>query len=278
MKITSSITILSVVLLQAFMSPILQGAVVNVQLNVSTADGFSIRESGGSALRGALVKIGVFVNTTNGSALSAGEVAALFTGQSTFSGGVTSLLGSFVEIGEAKFGSGLANGSGESGAALRDLTGVTTSYPFGAPYEYNSNEASGTFRRNWLDKTLPIQNANVTPSPFTSINNTKLTGLAVSLIAFNGSTVANSTELLVARNSVDTEVLPNAEGETSNFGLESSSELILGTFTGTPSSGYFQTIPEPGTISLVLLGMGILTSRCFRKPEHLNHKPIQPLK
>lgn len=260
--------VLWLIFLHAPLSPILQGATVNVNLNVSTADGYVINNSANSALgSGSLVKIGVFVNTATGAFLSGTNVAALFTGQSTFSEGVTSLLGSFVEIGEAKIGFGLANGSGVDGAVLNSLTGATTSHPFGtAPYEYSNTADAGTFRRNWLDNTLPIQNSNVGSSPFNSINNTKLNGLAVSLIAFNGSTVGASTELLVARNSVLSEFLPSAEGDVANFGLDKDSELILGIFNATGTdSGNFQTIPEPGITSLVLLGMGILTTRCFRK-------------
>ena len=130
--------------------------------------------------------------------------------------------------------------------------------------------ADGTFRRNWLDNTLPIQNSNVGSSPFNSISNTKLNGLAVSLIAFNGSTISGSTELLVARNTVLSESLPSTDGDSVTFGLDGSSELII----GTASSAAFQTIPEPSSISLALLGGAVLFARRLRNQSTQPHNLI----
>jgi len=233
-----------------------QAAVVNVNLNVTTADGFAIQDQSSAGLiAGNLIKIGVFVNTTSGAALSGSEITSLFTSQSDFAAGRDSLLASFVEIGEARIGFGLANGSGVDGAVLNGLTGATTDHPFGTtPFEYANGLDAGTFRRNWLDNTMQIQNSNVGTSPFNSIANTKLNGLQVSLIAFNASTLSGATELMVARNSVSTEALPSAEGDSVTFGLDASSELLVGS-SGTAA---FLTIPEPGTTSLVCLASALL--------------------
>ena len=238
-------------------SSVAYSATVNVNLNVSTPDGFTLRDSAGNNLSdGSLVKLGVFVNTSNGAGLNDSSVTGLYNPGSSYSQNTANILANFIQIGEGKINFGMVNGLvvGQLG-----LAGAVADY-LTDPFTFTSEYAIGGFNRGWYDNTLAIQNSNVGTAPFNSLTNTKLVGLQVAAIVFNGSTVIGSTEFLIARNNVATEFLPSSDGDSVTFSLASaSSDLLVGTAV---SSTAFQTIPEPSTVSLFLIGsMAILRSR-----------------
>jgi hypothetical protein len=202
------------------------------------------------------VKLGVFVNTTSGLQLNNASVQGLYNASSTYNQNTTSILANFIQIGEGMINFGLANGL--AGGQLGSEAGATQNYRTD-PFTYSSEFGLGAFNRSWLDNTLSIQDVNVVPAPFNSLANTKLAGLQVAAIVFNGSTVAGSTEFLVARNNVVTEVLPSETGQSATFSLASaSSDLLVGTAVGSTA---FQTIPEPSTMTLSLIGSIVLLRR-----------------
>jgi hypothetical protein len=238
-------------------SSVVNSATVNVNLGVSTADGFTLRDSAGADLTsGSLVKLGVFVNTTSGAQLTNASVQGLYNALSTFNQNTTSILANFIQIGEGKINFGLANGL--AGGQLGTEAGATENY-LTDPFTFTSERGSGAFNRSWLDNTLSIQDANIGLAPYNSLANTKLVGLQVAAIVFNGSTVDGSTEFLVARNNIATEVLPSESGASVTFSLASgSSDLLVGTAVGSTA---FQTIPEPSTMALSLIGSIALLRR-----------------
>jgi hypothetical protein len=231
-------------------SSVVNSATVSVSFLASTPGGFTLRDSAGADLTsGSLVKLGVFVNTTSGTQLSNDSVRGLYNANSTFNQNATSILANFIQIGEGKIDFGMANGlvAGQLGAEA----GATQDY-LNDPFTFISGLGLGAFNRSWIDGTLNILDANVGSGPFNSLANTKLVGLQVGAIVFNGSTVAGSTELLVARNNSVNEVLPSESGSSVTFSLASaSSDLLIGTAVGSTA---FQTIPEPSTITLSLIG------------------------
>jgi hypothetical protein len=238
-------------------SSVVNSATVNVNLGVSTAGGFALKDSAGADLAsGSLVKLGVFVNTASGAQLTNASVQGLYNALSTFNQNTTSILANFIQIGEGKINFGLANGL--AGGQLGSEAGATENY-LTDPFTFTSEFGSGAFNRSWLDNTLSIQDASVGSAPYNSLANTKLVGLQVAAIVFNGSTVAGSTEFLVARNNVVTEALPSESGTSVTFSLASaSSDLLIGTAVGATA---FQTIPEPSTMALSLIGSIALLRR-----------------
>lgn len=239
-------------------SSVAYSATVNVNLNASTAAEFLLRDSAGNNLiDGSLVKLGVFVNTNNGTALSDSSVTGLYNPGSTYSQNTANILANFIQIGVGQINYGMANGLAVG--LLGTAFGAGADY-LTDPYTFTDGYATGGFNRSWADNTLAIQNANVGVAPFNSLTNTKLVGLQVAAIVFNGSTVNNSTEFLIARNSVASEILPSSDGDAVTFSLASaSSNLLVGTAVGSTA---FQTIPEPSAVSLFLIGsMAILRSR-----------------
>ena len=244
-------------------SSVVNSATVNVNLSASTPDGFILRDSAGANLiSGSLVKLGVFVNTTTGAQLSNTSVSGLYNGISTYNQNTTNILANFIQIGEGRINFGMANGLA---AGQLGLVGAEADY-LTDPFVFTSEFGAGAFNRSWADNTLGIQDANIGLAPFNSLANTKLVGLQVAAIVFNGSTVADSTEFLVARNNVVLEALPSDSGSSVTFSLASaSSDLLVGTAVGSTA---FKTIPEPSTVSLFLIGsIAILRSR--KQPSKL---------
>jgi hypothetical protein len=243
-------------------------ATVNVGTTATVADGFKLQGSDSVALAtGSLVKVGVFVNTTTGAALTGSAITGLFDVNRAFGLNVSSLLGSFIQIGEAKIGYGLANGKYADGAGVLVSIGAEQDYlDSAAPFQYTDAFGDGVFTRNWVDNSLSLQTLNVGSAPFDSVANTKLSGLQLALIAFNGSSVGSSTELIVARNAVSTELLPGEEGNSATFAVNSASELLVGSAVGTTA---FLSVPEP--THLPLLGLTILAA-IRRRVSHLKAK------
>jgi hypothetical protein len=237
-------------------SSVVNSATVNVNLGVSTPEGFTLKNSAGADLSsGSLVKLGVFVNTTSGSELNNASVQGLYNASSTYNQNTTSILANFIQIGEGMINFGLANGlkAGQLG-----LVGAEADY-LTDPFTFTSGYGSGAFNRSWTDNSLSIQDVNVGLGLYNSLANTKLVGLQVAAIVFNGSTVAGSSEFLVARNNVVTEALPSESGASVAFSLASgSSDLLIGTAIGSTA---FQTIPEPSTMTLSLIGSIALLRR-----------------
>ena len=238
-------------------SSVVNSATVNVNLGASTAEGFKLKDSAGADLTsGSLVKLGVFVNTTSGLQLNNASVQGLYSAIGTYNQNTTSILANFIQIGEGKINFGMANGlvAGQLGFLGAEADYLTD------PFTFTSEFGPGAFNRTWADNTLSIQDANVGLGPYNSLANTKLVGLQVAAIVFNGSTVAGSTEFLVARNNVSLEALPSESGSSVTFSLASaSSDLLVGTAVGSTA---FKTIPEPSTVSLFLIGsIAILRSR-----------------
>jgi hypothetical protein len=228
---------------------VVNSATVNVNLSVSTPDGFTLQNSDGANLSsGSLVKLGVFVNTTSGLQLNNASVQGLYNASSTYNQNTTSILANFIQIGEGKINFGMANGLA---AGQLGFVGAVADY-LTDPFTFTSEFGPGAFNRGWTDNALSIQDANVGLGLFNSLANTKLVGLQVAAIVFNGSTVAGSSEFLVARNNVATEALPSDSGASVTFSLASgSSDLLIGTAVGSTA---FQTIPEPSTMTLYLIG------------------------
>ena len=228
---------------------VVNSATLNVNLTVSTPDGFTLKNSAGADLSsGSLVKLGVFVNTTSGVQLNNASVQGLYNASSTYNQNTTSILANFIQIGEGKINFAMANGL--KAGQLR-FVGAEADY-LTDPFTFSSEWGPGAFNRTWADNTLSIQDANVGLGPYNSLANTKLAGLQVAAIVFNGSTVVGSTEFLVARNNVALEALPSDSGSSVTFSLASaSSDLLVGTAIGSTA---FQTIPEPSTMTLSLIG------------------------
>ena len=250
----------SLVLAMTFMflvNPAGHCATVAVGTTVVVPGSFKLQGSDSVALAtGSLVKLGVFVNTTTGAALTGSAITGLFDVNRAFGLNVSSLLGSFIQIGEAKIGYGLANGQYAEGAGVLASIGAEQDYlDSAAPFQYTDGFGDGVFTRNWVDNALSLQTSNVGSSPFNSVANTKLSGLQLALIAFNGSSVGSSTELIVARNAVSTELLPGEEGNSATFAVNSASELLLGSAVGATA---FNAIPEP--THLPLLGLTLLAA------------------
>jgi len=235
-------------------------ATVNVGTTATVADRFKLQGSDSVALAsGSLIKLGVFVNTTTGAALTGSSITSLFDVNRAFGLNVSALLGSFIQIGEAKIGYGLANGQYADGNGVLATIGAGQDYlDSAAPFQYTDSFGDGVFTRNWVDNTLSLQTENVGVSPFNSVANTKLSGLQLALIAFNGSSVGASTELIVARNTVPTEVLPGEDGNGATFGVNAASELLVGTAVGTTAINAVSSIPEP--THLPLLGLTLLAA------------------
>ena len=235
-------------------------ATVNVGTTATVSDGFKLQGSDGLALgTGSLVKLGVFVNTTTGAALAGSDITNLFDANRAFGLNVSALLGSFIEIGQAKIGYGLANGQYANGNGTLASIGAEQDYlDSAAPFQYTDSFGDGVFTRNWVDNSLSLQTSNVGSAPFNSVATTKLSGLQLALIAFNATSVGGSTELIVARNTVSTEVLPGAEGDSATFAVNSLSELLVGSAVGTTAINAVSSIPEP--THLPLLGLTILAA------------------
>jgi hypothetical protein len=235
-------------------------ATVNVGTTATVSDGFKLQGSDSVALAtGSLVKLGVFVNTTTGAALAGSDITSLFDVNRAFGLNVSALLGSFIQIGEAKIGYGLANGQYAEGAGVLASIGAEQDYlDSAAPFQFTDSFGDGVFIRNWVDNSLSLQTSNVGSFPFNSVANTKLSGLQLALIAFNGASVGGSTELIVARNTVSTEVLPGAEGDSATFAVNSVSELLVGSAVGSTAFNALSSIPEPTHLSL--LGLTILAA------------------
>jgi hypothetical protein len=237
-------------------SPVVNSATVNVNLGASTAEGFKLKDSAGADLTsGSLVKLGVFVNTTSGLQLNNASVQGLYSAIGTYNQNTTSILANFIQIGEGKINFGMANGlvAGQLGFLGAEANYLTD------PFTFTSEFGPGAFNRTWADNTLSIQDASVGLGPYNSLANTRLVGLQVAAIVFNGSTVAGSTEFLVARNNVALEALPSESGSSITFSLASaSSDLLVGTAVGSTA---FQTIPEPSTMALSLIGSIALLRR-----------------
>ena len=235
-------------------------ATVSVGTTVSLPTNFRLQGSDSVALAtGSLVKLGVFVNTTTGAALTGSAITGLFDVNRAFGLNVSSLLGSFIEIGEAKIGFGLGNGQYAGGDGTLAQIGAEQDYMnSAAPFQYSSTLGDGKFIRNWVDNSLSLQTSNVGSAPFNSVANTKLTGLQLALIAFNGTSVGGSTELIVARNATLTEVLPGEEGNSATFSVNSESELLVGSAVGITAFNALSSIPEP--THLPLLGLTILAA------------------
>jgi hypothetical protein len=235
-------------------------ATVNVGTTATVADGFKLQGSDSAALAsGSLVKLGVFVNTTTGAALTGSAITSLFDVNRAFGLNVSALLGSFIQIGEAKIGYGLANGQYAEGLGVLASIGAEQDYlDSAAPFQYTDSFGDGVFTRNWVDNTLSLQTTNVGGSPFNSVANTKLSGLQLALIAFNGSSVEASNELIVARNAVSTEVLPGEEGNSATFAVNATSEILLGNAVGATAINAVASIPEP--THLPLFGLALLAA------------------
>ena len=232
-----------------------QAAIINISLNVTTADGFILRDSSNSALaNGSLVRIGYFYNPLNGGGLASSAISALYQSSATFAANNSSLLGSFLEIGTGATGytqlNGLAAGvMGLFGEEDRAFEAAPLSFP---RLDDNNNQIAGSFYRGWQDATLPISNSNA--SPFNSLSTVNLAGALLSAIVYNNSSSATATELMVVRALVGSE-LPTESGEVANFAFGAgTSEILVG--TGVP--GAYQTIPEPGSGTLVGLGAALL--------------------
>ena len=246
-------------------------ATVNVGTTATVADGFKLQGSDSVALAtGSLIKLGVFVNTTTGAALTGSSITSLFDVNRAFGLNVSALLGSFIQIGEAKIGYGLANGQYAGGLGVLASIGAGQDYlDSTAPFQYTDSFGDGVFTRNWVDNTLSLQTSNVGSAPFNSVANTKLTGLQLALIAFNGSSVGASTELIVARNAVPSEVLPADDGNSATFAVNSASELLVGTAVGATAINAVSSIPEP--THLPLLGLTLLAA-LRRRISHASTK------
>ena len=274
MKKTNLIRIKSLVLAMTFVflsNPAGHCATVAVGTTVSVPTNFRLQGSDSVALAtGSLVKLGVFVNTTTGAALTGSAITGLFDVNRAFGLNVSSLLGSFIEIGEAKIGYGLGNGQYAGGDGTLAQIGAEQDYMnSAAPFQYSNTRGDGKFIRNWVDNSLSLQTSNVGSAPFNSVANTKLTGLQLALIAFNGTSVGGSTELIVARNTTLTEVLPGEEGNSATFSVNSASELLVGSAVGTTAFNALSSIPEP--THLPLLGLTLLAA-LRRRISHASAK------
>jgi len=237
-------------------------ATVNLSLVVSTEDGFALRNSQGSFLpETGIVKIGYFYDAATGNGLDGSAISALYSAAASFSANNSALLGKFLEIGSAQIGVTSVNGLG--GGFFGALDGVdrpygTASANFARVDDFDVT-IQGSFSRAWLDGTLPIQTTGT--APFNSINNAKLAGAYLSVIAYNNETLSAASELLVARS---LSALPGAD-EATAFALGlTTSELLIGTAV----SGGYQTVPEPSSTMLFMAGAALLMA--YRRKISVN--------
>ena len=239
-------------------------ATVNLSLVVSTEDGFALRNSLGSFLpETGIVKIGYFYDSTNGTELSGSAITALYSAGASFSANNSALLGKFLEIGSAQIGVTSVNGLGGGFFAALDEVDRpygTASVNF-ARVDDNDNVIQGSFSRAWLDGTLPIQTANVGVAPYNGINNVKLAGAYLSVIAYNHDSLSSASEFLVARS---VEALPGADAATAFALGATTSELLIGTAV----SGGYQTVPEPSSTMLFMAGATLLLA--YRRKISVN--------
>ncbi|NBV87870.1 MAG: PEP-CTERM sorting domain-containing protein, partial [Verrucomicrobia bacterium] len=113
------------------------------------------------------------------------------------------------------------------------------------------------FYRGWVDTTLGIWSGS-SVSPFNTLDSVKLTGALLSAIIYNSHSDSTATELMVVRALGGSE-LPTLDMETSTFAIATDSAVaLIGSASGNNLSATFSTIPEPGSISLVALGGGLL--------------------
>jgi hypothetical protein len=239
-------------------------ATVNLSLVVSTEDGFALRNSLGSFLpETGIVKIGYFYDSTTGNGLSGSAITALYSAGASFSANNSALLGKFLEIGSAQIGVSSVNGLGAGFLSLLD--GVDR--PYGtASFNYAKVDddgvaIQGSFSRAWMDGTLPIQTSNVGVAPYNGINNVKLAGGFLSVIAYNNEALSGASELLVARS---LSALPGSD-EATTFALGASTSQLL---IGTAVSGGYQTVPEPSSAMLFMTGAALFMA--YRRKTLVN--------
>jgi len=235
-------------------------ATVNLSLTVAPEDGFTLRNSLGNFLpETAIVKIGYFYDSASGNALDRSAITALYSSAASFSAGNNALLGKFLEIGSAQIGVNSINGLAAGFlAGDQDRPYGTASSNF-ARVNDDGIVIQGSFFRGWMDGTLPIQTSGT--APFDSINNVKLTGAFLSVIAYNNESPSRATELLVARS---LSALPDADNAT-NFGLGgTTSELLIGTAV----LGGYQTVPEPSSAMLFMTGVALFMA--YRRKISVN--------
>jgi hypothetical protein len=233
-----------------------QAAIINISLFVGTEDGFTLRNASNSALaNNSLVRIGYFYDPSNGNGLSSTSISALYQPSATFAANNSALLAKFLEIGTGATGytqlNGLANGFLGQFSSPDRLFG-TAPHSFAKLDDYN-NQIAGSFTRGWADATLPIKASNST-SPYNSLTTVKLSGALLSAIVYNNSSSDLSNELMVVRALAGSE-LPSEDGEGATFSFGTSTSEIL---VGTSVTGGYQTIPEPGSGTLVGLGVALL--------------------
>jgi len=237
-------------------------ATVNVSLTVGTDDGFSLKDANGNLLpETAIVKIGYFYDSATGNALTGSAISSLYSTAASFSAGNNALLGKFLEVGSAQIGVNSFNGSVDG-----YLSEYGSSLPYGgaswnfAKQDENGNTLLGSFFRGWMDGTLPIQSLNVGATPYTGIENVKLTGAYLSVIAYNNESMSAASQLLVARS---LSALPTTEEVTSfALGTTDTSELLIGTAV---TRGYATVaVPEPSSAMLVMVGSALFIA-CRRK-------------
>ena len=235
-------------------------ATVNLSLTVAPEDGFTLRNSLGSFLpETAIVKIGYFYDSASGNALDSSAITALYSSAASFSAGNSALLGKFLEIGSAQIGVNSINGLAAGFLAGDQDRPYGTASSNSARVNDDGIVIQGSFFRGWMDGTLPIQSSG--SAPFNSINNVKLTGAFLSVIAYNNESLSRATELLVARS---LSALPDADN-AANFGLgETTSELLIGTAV----SGGYKTVPEPSSAMLFMTGAALFMA--YRRKISVN--------
>ena len=87
------------------LSGLVNASVINVSLNVSTADGVTLKDSAGAVLAdNSLIRIGYFYNPTNGAGLTNGAIQSLYQGSANFTANNSALLANFLEIGTGRVG------------------------------------------------------------------------------------------------------------------------------------------------------------------------------
>ena len=239
-------------------------ATVNLSLVVSTEDNFALRNSLGSFLpETGIVKIGYFYDSINGNELSGSAITALYSAGASFSANNSALLGKFLEIGSAQIGWSSVNGLGAGFFAALD----EADRPYGTPsanfarVDDEGVAIQGSFSRAWMDGTLPIQTSNVGVAPYNGINNVKLAGAYLSVIAYNHESLSSASEFLVARS---VEALPGADAATAFSLGAATSELLIGTAV----SGGYQTVPEPSSTTLFMAGATLLLA--YRRKISVN--------
>jgi len=261
----AKLTLLAFSALFAGMISLASAATVNLSLTVSPADGFFLRNSAGNFLpETAIVKIGLFYDPATGSELTGSAISALYSSSASFTANNSALLGKFLEIGSAQMGVNSINGLADGFFAASDAVDRpygTGSYNF-ARGDDNGVTIQGSFFRGWFDGTLPIQSTG--SSPYNSINNVKLTGSYLSVIAYNNESLSSATEFLVARS---LSALPTSDEATSFALSTSTSELLIGTSV---ADGYatVASVPEPS--STLLVGAASIILMAYRRKISVN--------